>query len=1290
MILRKISLLLSKYIAILLCLITLLLTTPWGTQLTLSLINNVNGVAFDYHSGSLVRDVKLNSFQLQLDTLDISVEGLSTELDFSCVWKNTLCIKSAKADYFTLRYFDEHKSVHQVSTIQSTITESPLKPNSNHQPIVLPFSIEADSIEIKKSYLVINDIEISIEQLLTQLSINKSKFSLYHPTLKLLSLTLENNQTEVPANNISSTNPVNDIVTQLPEVNLPITLIIKRLHVDDIVIATKIISKDNCKIDCQLWRSSNNQLSGTWDNTDVKISEFTTTTPYFSITKFTADAKLTPPYQINSNVVNKINNVKWWPEIADSTQKISLQGSLEALTLDVSSEGNLAIDSQVEINLVHEDMPFKLTMDAQKTPMPLSLSHYGAYSSLYLKLSGDIQKQSIELSSQVEGYGYNNAQVKLIAKHQQNHLSINKFQFNDTDSASQLDFHGDITLLPTNITWQLAADSAGFSLPQINLHELAALLENKEQVDFLSTNLPKSVSGRLLGNIATTGTWSEKKWSIMLNDTNISGKLNNVDLTIKADIGLNKSGYLQQGELFIDFNNSELSLQTASSAFWDITGQLTVDNFNHWHSGINGALTSDFSVSGKKNNPVISVNSQFTELNWQDFHSTLLQVQASYQPLSDHQILLTVNNDQLKLMGQNKEFSIDDFILKVKGNANQHQITANWLGDSTGQLALTGHWDETYTHWKSSIENSKFTYLNAVLQNDSVFNIHYNTAKQESVINSHCWYGQGLNICLPNQAIIGDSGDLTVKLNIDLSVIDELFLPKDIELISEVDGDIKVNWTAQQPIKTMAYFTLSSGYISIIDEFNENKLSQWSKGLFTFTVDENQLTNKLLLTNNNQIPLLDISSTIKLIGDYPIDAHIMLNQFDLQPFQAILTGVVNLQGKLTANISVNDTLNSPSLNGDIKVDKGKLLLSQNANTFNNISTVMLIENNQATVNGQFFIEDKEANIQGNMSWQDSLTINLDLTGHALPLIFPPELVLSISPRLNFSLIEKTLSITGDIDVLKGSYTIEKLPESSVSLSEDVIIVDKNGQTVVRKSSSIDIKTNIRVNIDKAFKIEGQGLQSHLYGQLQISQKEKHPFQLFGQIQSIDGTFEAYGQKLKIEKGELTFNGPIDNPYFNLRASRNIKAEDIDVGIQISGLADTLEMQLFSSPTMQTPEMLSYLVRGRGLDAGTGNSSAAAASILVGYGLNNSLGLFEQIEKIPLISNVSVDTEGEGDKTQATVSGYVGNRVYLKYGIGVYEPINELTVRMFVFNRFWLEIVSGIEHSSDLYYSFDID
>ncbi|PHR85683.1 MAG: hypothetical protein COA59_01705 [Colwellia sp.] len=1304
MTLRKISLLVSKYMAILLCLITLLLTTPWGSQVTLLLLNNINGVDFDYHSGSLVRDVKLNSFHLQLDTLDITIEGLATALDFSCVLKKKLCLKSVKADYFSLRYLADNKgepqvSIEKIATKENTTKDDLLQKKLNNPLFIMPFLIEADLIEIKKSYLIINNNEISIDQFITQLSINKSEFNLFQPTAKQLTLILEKDKTKASAKNQQASSSANNIIVQLPKINLPIALIIKQLQLDEIVIATKSDPNDNCQKNCQQWQSSNNRLSGTWANTDVVISQFQTATPFFSISQLTTEAKLTPPYQINSQLVSQFNDVPWWPEVANTTQKISLQGSFEALIFELISQGNLALTSQGKINLVHEDMPFNFTVNAKKIPTPLSLSLYGAYSSLVLKLSGDIKKQTIELSSQVKGYGYNNAQVKIMATHQQNAFSINKFQLSDTDSLSQLDIQGDVTLLPRDISWQLSAKSTGFSLPKINVNNLAELIKNKAQRDWLLTNLPDSITGRLQGNIDSTGSWSDKegsnkKWSVTLNDTHISGKLNNIDLTLKADIGVNQSGQLQQGNLLVDFNHSKLTLQTATSAFWDINGQLTVNNINHWHHGVNGALTSNFSVTGKKSNPIIHLNSQLTELNWQHLSSRLLQVEASYQPFNDHKIQLTVNNEQSKWIKDSKDFTVDDLSLRVTGNANQHQIKVNWLGDSTGQLALTGHWNDTFTYWKSSIEQSTFTYLNAALQNDNAFSIEFDLAKQESLIDSHCWHGKGLNICLPNQAIIGGSGEVAVKLNIDLSVIDALFLPKDIELISQVDGDIKVKWSTQHPIKAQAHFALSSGYLKVSDDFNEHQLSQWSQGEFALTIDEQKLTNKLWLTGTNNTPLLNISSTVDLLdgsptGDSPINGQVMLNQFNLQPFQAILTDVVSLQGKLSTDISINGTLNDPAINGDIRVDNGKLKLRQNANTFDNISTIITIKNNQATLDGKFFIEDKAANLQGVMSWQDNLIINIDLTADALPLIFPPQLVMSISPRLNFSLIEKSLTISGDIEVLDGKYNIQKLSQSSVSFSDDVIIVDQDGQAVVKKSSSFDIITNINVNIGKAFEVEGQGLQSHLFGQLHISQKENTPFQLFGKIQSTKGIFQAYGQKLKIEKGEFTFNGPIDNPYFNLRASRKIKAEDIDVGIQITGLADTLDMQLFSSPTMEKPEILSYLVRGRSLDAGTGNSSAAA-SLLVGFGVTNSFGLFDQIEKIPLISNIAVDTEGAGDKTQATVSGYVGNRIYLKYGIGVYEPINELTVRMFIFNRFWLEIVSGIEQSTDLYYSFDID
>lgn len=1304
MILRKINLIVSKYIAISLCVIALSLATPWGSQLTLLLFNNIDGVTFDYHSGVIVRDVKLNSFHLQLDTLDITVKGLSTEFDFTCLLKNTLCIKSAKADYFALRYTDTDTDNNDKAKEKVSINKRAENVRGNHQLFEMPFAIKADLIEIKDSYLLINNNEISIKQLVTRLSINKSEFNLSQPTAKQLTLTLESSEAKAPVTNQQIASKVNNTFAQLPEINLPIALMIEQLHVDDIVIATKNHPKDNCQKNCPQWHSSNNQLSGTWVHTDVSISQFKMTTPTFSLRQFTADAKLTPPYQINSHLVGQLNNVPWWPEIANTSQTISLQGSFDDLNFDVSSQENLSLTSQGKVNLVHQNMPFNITMNAHKIPTPLSLSHYGEYSSLSLMLSGDLKEQAIELTSQVKGYGYNNAQVKIIATHQQDQLYINQLLFNDSDSASQLDLHGKIAILPADITWQLFANSTGFSLPKMSMPSLAELVENQEQADILAANIPDSITGRLQGRIATTGSWSDNNWSLSLSDTNISGKINNVDLKVKADIALSQSGQQQQGKLFIDFNNSELILEAKDSAFWDINGQLTVDNIKHWHHDINGTFTSKFSISGEKNNPVIQLNSKVTKLNWQSLHSTFLTVETRYQPMNNHQIQFTLNNDRLTWMKENNTFSIDDFNFTVNGNANQHQIKASWLGSTTGQLALTGHWNDAFTHWKSSVEKSEFIYLNTAIKNDAVFGFDIDLAKQESVFESHCWQGKGLNICLPNQAIIGDSGDIAIKLDIDLSVIDELFLSKDIELISQVTGDLNVKWSTQQPIKTMAHFALSSGYLKVRDDFSEHQLSQWSQGIFSFTIDEQQLSNKLLLTSTNDTPLLNIISTIDFIDESSVknlsvddsyankssvNAHIVLNQFNLQPFQAVLSEVVDLQGKLTTDISVDGTLTSPVINGHISVDKGKLQLSQNANTFNNISTLITINSNQAILKGKFFVENKEANLAGKMSWENSLSMDIDLTADAFPLVFPPQLVMSITPNLNFSLIEKSLTISGNINVLDGSYNIEKLPESSVSLSDDVIILDQDGQAVIKKSSGFDIRTDISVNIANAFKVTGQGLQTHLFGQLQISQKEKHPFQIFGQIQSTDGTFEAYGQKLQIEKGEFTFNGPIDNPYFNLQASRHIKANDIDVGIKIKGFADALDMQLFSSPTMEMPEMLSYLARGRSLDAGTGNSTAAA-SLLVGFGVTNSFGLFDQIEKIPLINNIAVDTEGEGDKTQATVSGYVGNRVYLKYGIGVYEPINELTVRMFLFNRFWLEIVSGIEQSTDFYYSFDID
>ncbi len=1304
MIWRRISLVIAKYLAISLCFITVLVTTPWGTNIFLTLLNNIEGVTFDYKSGSLVRDVRLNSFQLQLDNLDIKVNGLSTQINFACFWNKTLCITSAKADYFSLHYWSDDESEASV----------PSKNNAAPQLFEMPFSITADLVELKESLIIINETEITIEQFITQLSISNSDFHFLQPRAKQLTLLLVEEQNTAPITKQSTSTLVNKAFTQLPEINLPLALSIEQLKLEQLAIDTLTVntktqsttqtsSIDKNQESKSLWRSRNNQLSAYWINTDINISQFTTQTSAFSINQLTAEAKLLPPYKLTTHLESQLHKLSWWPEIEDSTQQLSIQGSFENLSLEVVSKGNLALISQGNINFINEAMPFNLTMDAQKIPTPLSLTEYGEYSSLLLSLSGDVKQQALDLASQITGYGYNNAKVKLKAKYQQDHVTIDEFLFNDDESTSQLRLSGDLVLVPDDISWQLSAQSSGFTLPTISIPALSKLATSKEQVDLLTENLPDLITGRLQGSINSRGSWAAKSWSVSLNDTDISGNINALDLKIKANIGLNQLGHLQPGNLFINFNNSALTLQSSDSEFWDIKGTLSINNINQWHQEIHGSFTSDFSVTGKQDNPSVDLHSQLTHFNWQQWYSDSLAIKASYQPMNGHDIQFVLKNDQLDLINDSSRFRIENILFNVAGNASNHQMNAQWMGDFAGALALSGHWDDEFTHWQSTIKQSALTYKNITLNNNKNFDVNIDLTKQESVIASHCWQGEGFGLCLPHQVTLGNTGDVVLKTNINLATIDELFLPQDTEIIGKINGDIKLNWSSQQAIEAKSRFAMSPGYLRVNDDFGQHVLSQWSQGLFALAINEKQLTSKLALIATNNLPLVDIISTVdfideRLVNDSEVDPSYMnssvntqvsLNQINLLPFQGILTDVITLEGKMTADISIEGTLGSPLFNGEIALTQGKFRLLQNANTLENISSSIIINNNQAAVDAGFYLGNKQATIKGDISWQKRLSMNLDLIGDALPLVFPPQLVMSISPRLNLSLVEKALTISGNIDVVGGTFNIEKLPESSVTLSDDVIILDNDGKAVVKRSSGFDIKTDISVNIKPAFEITGQGLTSHLFGQLQISQQEKNPFQLFGKIQSSDGTFQAYGQKLNIEKGEFTFNGPMDNPYFNLRASRHIKSEDIDVGIRVTGLANALSMELFSSPTMEMPEILSYLVRGRGLDAGA-EKSTVAASLLVGFGATNSAGLFDQIEKIPLISNIAVDTEGEGDQIQATVSGYVGNRVYLKYGIGVYEPINELTVRMFILNRFWLEIVSGIEQSTDLYYSFYID
>ncbi len=180
-----------------------------------------------------------------------------------------------------------------------------------------------------------------------------------------------------------------------------------------------------------------------------------------------------------------------------------------------------------------------------------------------------------------------------------------------------------------------------------------------------------------------------------------------------------------------------------------------------------------------------------------------------------------------------------------------------------------------------------------------------------------------------------------------------------------------------------------------------------------------------------------------------------------------------------------------------------------------------------------------------------------------------------------------------------------------------------------------------------------------------------------------------GQVLDIKKGSLSFVGAPDNPDLNIRAQREIPAEKIQVGLELLGALDAFTFNVYSTPAMPENEAMSYLIRGRGLDQGA-QVDGTALALSVGLGAVNKIGLFEGLNKLPGVNNISFGTAGEAGDTTATVSAYLGERLYLSYGIGVYEPLNVLSARLYLQTQLWLEVVSSLVSSADVYYSFAIE
>lgn len=396
-----------------------------------------------------------------------------------------------------------------------------------------------------------------------------------------------------------------------------------------------------------------------------------------------------------------------------------------------------------------------------------------------------------------------------------------------------------------------------------------------------------------------------------------------------------------------------------------------------------------------------------------------------------------------------------------------------------------------------------------------------------------------------------------------------------------------------------------------------------------------------------------------------------------------------LAGQVNAEFSVDGTLEEPVLTGQLKMDEGMFNTEVLPVPLRDIQLTLNVNDNRATARGTFQADGSDGEIGGKFVWSpEDWSGTLQVSAEPLVVRPDPDMTVHVAPDLEFNFAPQKITIAGQVRVPEAEIELTELPEQAVSTSPDAVIV---GEQEPEAKSELKINTNIEVSLGEEVYFEGFGLETRITGDLRLQQSGGELLRANGKLQLVEGRYQAYGQDLVIRSGDLIFVGDIDNPQLRLEAVRAGTEEDLTVGLRVSGPARDPKVALFSNPDMPQQAQLSYLLTGN--PPGTEMESdpqLAAAEAALSYALESDVGtgIARRAGDVLGIEDLQVTAGGSENGTQVGLSGYITPNLLVRYGVGVFDAINTLTLKYRLTKDIYLEATSGESSDVGVLWSFE--
>ncbi|MGH8238159.1 MAG: translocation/assembly module TamB domain-containing protein, partial [Steroidobacteraceae bacterium] len=860
---------------------------------------------------------------------------------------------------------------------------------------------------------------------------------------------------------------------------------------------------------------------------------------------------------------------------------------------------------------------------------------------------------------------------------------------------------GALALGPQDRVADIALDVAGTPqrvvLKQFDISQAAGRLEARGRID-LQPQLAWDVTavakdfdpgafaaawrGRLGFDLASQGRLLEAGPEASLTLTQLRGELRGRPLSGNANLTLTPP-LVASGTMALNSGQSELRFRGRSSDQLDATISLNVASLNDWVPDSGGELQAEFVVRGKW--PDLSINGDARGRNLRAANVRVESLNARADVDDPRNPEGSIRLDLTKLTAAGLQF--DTVRAQASGAPKSHRLALRVNGQPLAlELDLQGA--RTDEGWAGSLQNLVVNVKDAArlaLREPANIVLGKDTAE----VSQACLVDGRMELCAagalqPDGAIRASYSlaNLPLALGNALATAE---LP--IKLEGTLQGHGELRRTPQGELFGDLLIESDAGsvfrHVATVPGDETQEPPQKLLGYRGFKIAATLSGPDARATFDTQLEpnaTLHGEAGVHDLGraESPIAGRVRGQIPDLAPLAVLAPQLANVHGRVDADIAVAGTVQRPELSGQISgAELAADIPAIGLKLKNGQLQARPTPSGEITVDGSIVAGDGKLQFAGKAD--RSGKIDMHVGGERVLAADMPGARVIVTPDLTLVRTAERVTLTGEVTIPEATINLQKLPrggEKAQAASSDVIVVD--AQTREEEAEQAPVYADINVKIGEQVELTGFGLQANVTGGLQVRERPGTPTLGSGEVR-VAGKYRAYGQDLTIQRGQLLYAWtPLENPNLNIEATRTV--EDVTAGLRIRGNAQSPELTVYSDPPMSQANALSYLVAGKPIEEIGASDSEAGAMQTAARSLGAAGGglLAKSLGKRLGVDELSVKDDEMIGGAALTVGQYLSPRLYLSYGVGVFEPGDVVTLRYKLSDELALQTQRGPE------------